>query len=195
MIKQCVICGKEFSANHGNQKICSTECQKEFHRQRNREYKRRKAPPKHIRQCVICGKEFTTRHGTQKTCSEECREEYNQQQRCEYQRRKAPPKKLRQCAVCGKEFSTGYSTKKTCSPECKEEYHRQRCRKLYKDKNFNKPKRISEDIPYKPICYTCGKSFKPSYPHEHFCSDACRFQSPLWIHLFEPKFTNQIIPF
>ena len=150
-----------------------------------------------IKQCVICGKEFSTNRSTQKICSSECRRGLKRQWDCEYRKRKAKAKTKtpKKCVVCGKEFIPKTSRYVACSPECsrinnirKIELNRRKIRERDKE-------RINEDIPYKPICYTCGKSFVPAYPREHFCSDKCRFQSPLWIHLFEPKFTNQIIPF
>lgn len=136
-----------------------------------------------IKQCVICGKEFSTRQFNQITCSEECREEYQRQWHREYHKKKYPPKPPKKCAVCGKEFIPTADKRVFCSPECRKINKSVLYQRKRRAQDTAKPKRIWEDITYQPICYTCGKSFTPSYPREHFCSDECRFQSPLWIHL------------
>lgn len=43
-----------------------------------------------------------------------------------------------------------------------------------------KLKKIDRMIKVKPFCHTCGKTFKPSYKGEKYCSQTCRQQSPLY---------------
>ena len=99
---------------------------------------------------------------------------------------------IKQCKQCGKEFET--QTRKTFCPECKKirkaEQNRryvnselgQAAQERYnakRRKNPKLPKPKPEPLPKFNTCDICGKKFKPAYPREHFCSDDCRFNSPL----------------
>lgn len=95
---------------------------------------------------------------------------------------------IKQCKQCGKEFET--QTRKTFCPECKKirkaEQKRQSYARLHghikpkppKPKPI-KPKPEPKPLPEFNTCDICGKKFKPAYPREHFCSDDCRYNSPL----------------
>ena len=94
MIKQCVICGKEYkSPPSAKVKTCSPECSTIM---------RSKAP----RLCQHCGKPIkSTAINTVKYCSRECaglaRQNY------------------KTCVICGKQFPCPPSTAmRTCSPDC-----------------------------------------------------------------------------
>ena len=148
MIKQCVICGKEFEAATSQYKYCSPQC-------------RRKAnyvPAEvKLRNCIFCGKEFETRSGKKNTCSIECKKKIANKRTVLYQKRKReemkamgvkqtrkkkdsdtkekrkwvqPVFKPRVCVKCGKEYIPCNSAQKYCSPVC-------RCpnlaKKLYKE--------------------------------------------------------------
>ncbi|MBQ4495135.1 MAG: hypothetical protein II968_05140 [Selenomonadaceae bacterium] len=91
---------------------------------------------------------------------------------------------IKQCKQCGKEFET--QTRKTFCPECKKirqreqkrQSHARCCGHIVK----SKPKPIKpepEPLPEFNTCDIYGKKFKPAFPREHFCSDDCRFNSPL----------------
>lgn len=110
------------------------------------------------------------------------------------------------CVVCGKEFATKLSNKKTCSPECSKE-HALSCSKAYHAKK--RAENLEQKIPFDktlaylkdehaqqiiikklnectrgeiipPFCHTCGQDFTPKFKGEKYCSDECRFKSPLW---------------
>ena len=95
IIRNCVICGKEFEAT-GSQTTCQGP---------------------HIRKCKICGKEFEYKHISDKrtTCSREC---------WSLLRKKSLASIKRICAFCGKEFYSESNTAKYCSEKhckkCKE---------------------------------------------------------------------------
>ena len=77
ILKNCVMCGDEFTMNTYNQKICSKECSKKMEHQRKQtpEYRMKHYVEKKIIKCVICGLEFKTSHGNQKNCSPKCSNE------------------------------------------------------------------------------------------------------------------------
>ena len=100
MIKQCLICGKEFEAKN-NQKYCSEECRKQKRRQyykKNAEHykayskqyyrenrdKRLKGRKKLIKECTICGTKFTTVYPFQKYCSKACKRKAKAEQKRKY---------------------------------------------------------------------------------------------------------------
>lgn len=102
---------------------------------------------------------------------------------------------FKQCVICGNEFETK-SSSKTCSDECRRVLYK--ATKARSNKNWlakNHGRRIEHQREYqreykrrkrkelklsRGTCCICGKSFKPKFYQEHFCSDECRYDSPLW---------------
>ena len=111
------------------------------------------------------------------------------------------------CVVCGKEFSTKRVNQVACSPECQKNYchdyqqnyrEKRRAARILEQKiPFDKTLAYLKDehaqqiiieklnegsrgkiIP--PFCHTCGQDFTPKFKGEKYCSDECRFKSPLW---------------
>lgn len=103
---------------------------------------------------------------------------------------------IRRCAICGKDFETvGHA--KACSDECRRVLYKatkaqsnkkwvakNMGRRVEQQREYRRRKREKSGKPKpKPIggtCCICGKTFEPKFCHEHFCSDECREQSPLW---------------
>ncbi|MBR4032570.1 MAG: DUF2116 family Zn-ribbon domain-containing protein [Clostridia bacterium] len=78
---------------------------------------------------------------------------------------------IKHCVICGKAFNNDRNYK-TCSPECRRKLNRRLTLQWLHDKR----QQISDSA----TCSICGKTFKPNFPNEHFCSDDCRFDSPLY---------------
>lgn len=129
-----------------------------------------------FKQCVICGNEFDAK-GNSKTCSDKCR--FTLAKKTQY--------------ICCKNWKANNHEKsleinrkskhKNCEKykaqskvKNQEMYRRNRAKILIRIKL----KRIGEGKKVKPFCCICGKTFEPKFCHEHFCSDECREQSPLW---------------
>jgi predicted nucleic acid-binding Zn ribbon protein len=104
IIRQCVICGKEFD-NRKGAKTCSQEHLKEYRRVcghgyylanrekwvvRDRERRAKRSPK--IRQCVVCGKDFVVVSGKENTCSPKCKAERRRAMERARYRRAARPK-------------------------------------------------------------------------------------------------------
>ena len=80
MVKNCLICGKEFEARSYT-KYCSAECAAEAKRRGARQYYKdryiRKERDKYIKICIYCGEEFESGSSTGKVCHKpECRRLY-----------------------------------------------------------------------------------------------------------------------
>lgn len=118
--KQCIICGKTFTAIRRSTKTCSAECSQERGRRNAAAYRDRN---RIIRTeiCPVCGKEFHPK-GTQVYCSRQCAN--------------SPDKLLEaitiKCIVCGKPFTTYDRRRKTCGAYCSEERIRIRNSKDWK---------------------------------------------------------------
>lgn len=78
---------------------------------------------------------------------------------------------IKHCVICGKAFKAERN-QKTCSPECRRKLNRRLTLQWLHDKR--------QEISDSATCSICGKTFKPNFPNEHFCSDVCRFDSPLY---------------
>ena len=79
---------------------------------------------------------------------------------------------LKTCVMCGKEFNSKYNYAKYCSKTCSDKaYYRQH--KKFKPHYYKKTDATKPDA-MQGKCYACGRKFKRSFPHEKFCSDACR---------------------
>ena len=71
MIKQCIICGKDFECQKSTAKYCSKECENASRRQRRQI---RQSMGEINKYCLICGKPFQpkTAAANQRTCCYEC---------------------------------------------------------------------------------------------------------------------------
>lgn len=78
-LRKCKICGREFSATHGNQAFCSAECKAEAEKKRQREWYRKKNGVPDSAVCVICGVQFKPKGPRNKCCSKECSRKNKQQ--------------------------------------------------------------------------------------------------------------------
>ncbi|MBR6713516.1 MAG: hypothetical protein IKI76_11060 [Selenomonadaceae bacterium] len=83
-------------------------------------------------------------------------------------------------------YDTLWLVRQKFCPRCRQLRKAEQSRQSYKRRKGHifksKPKPIKpkpEPLPEFNTCDICGKKFKPSYPREHFCSDDCRFNSPL----------------
>ena len=74
MIKQCIICNKEFNAR-GKQLTCSKKCSKE-----NQRRTKQKRYTGILKACKICGSEYVA-HNRSVCCSDKCRLENKKQSR------------------------------------------------------------------------------------------------------------------
>ncbi len=102
------------------------------------------------------------------------------------------------CVYCGTEFEPSRSNQKYCSRDCycdatrlmqnakrsqrlrqNPELRRQLNRK-YKLARKERQKADQKRPIKESVCYMCGKKFIPHFKNEHFCSDDCRFDSPLY---------------
>lgn len=101
---------------------------------------------------------------------------------------------VKTCPICGKEFATVCPNKKYCSPTCsykanraidKEYYKRNRERICERQRTYYAGLPWPTLTPLKVVsCQHCGKMFKETFRHDHFCSDECRlnFYGPLKIN-------------
>lgn len=134
-----------------------------------------------FKQCVICGKEFETK-GNSKTCSDTCRVTL---------RKATQYLSSKNWKANNHERTLGLNRKSHAR-------HREQLKEY--DRQWylaNRPiifiraklKRIDEGKKVKPFCCVCGKSFNPKFYREHFCSDECRYSSPLYRILMD-KFSE-----
>ncbi len=95
LVKQCVICGKEFKTRRENQLCCSQECMRQKRLERAREYERlhRKRAELLRKKCQWCGKTFETRLSFQKYCGYECASVAHAKNQAEYQAAKKSTQK------------------------------------------------------------------------------------------------------
>lgn len=90
------------------------------------------------------------------------------------------------CPICGKEFATVYSNKKYCSPTCSHKANRALDKEYYKrnrERICERHRTYYAGLPWPTLtplnvvsCQHCGKKFKETFHHDHFCSDECRFK-------------------
>lgn len=75
MIKICLHCGQTFTARHGLEGFCSSECRhKHINKTHFDGYHKRHKPPQ-PKPCAICGSLFQPRHDREIYCSDECRQQ------------------------------------------------------------------------------------------------------------------------
>ena len=79
MIRNCLVCGKEFDTTNTRRRIyCSFECSckaKKLQDQKNYRLKHERNDALQIVACPVCGKSFIQRMSIQKFCSDKCRYE------------------------------------------------------------------------------------------------------------------------
>lgn len=162
-VKQCVTCGKEFTAVRSSTICCSPACSDERIRTRNRENAREKNQKEaKLANCVVCGKEFAVK-GTALCCSKECSYERHRQTCREYVDKKRGgvwKNGYGDCVVCGKKFMKRTANQLTCSPACR----------IKMDKEKHKIRL------YKKACAWCGKEFEGRQSVK-YCSHDCAEKS------------------
>lgn len=180
MIKNCIVCGKEFEAKVPWAKCCSKVCSVKFWHPKTEEelkrFKENKATLVSYKNlsyiCQYCGKEFIHKNHTANIfCSRECSFAWAKDKKdkkvyirklkmllrkCIKQKeRKARDnienqKHYKVCKNCGKEFYTMNTRIKYCS-DC----------------------RYKESITYTKECVYCGKDFETNRSQQKCCSSEC----------------------
>lgn len=134
MIKNCIICNKEFETTRNNTVTCSDECKLKRRRQTQNNH-RIKSQTLYKRECAICGKPFETYRDKQILCGKEkCTEIYKTQYSENYNnvnrelinkkrvvryRKQIKDSSIKLiCSLCGKEFDSDRRVK-FCSDECR----------------------------------------------------------------------------
>lgn len=137
-LRKCKICGKEFSATHGNQAYCGPECSDKARIKRQSKYdKKRHSKP--VRSCIECGATIT-RKGARSYCSDACAREGRRKSSAKWAQDKvsgvgATSRLVKlTCSFCGKEFETFNHQKRVCSPECASKSKSAKIRKWHEDK-------------------------------------------------------------
>jgi hypothetical protein len=148
VVKNCVVCDKEFETNTPIKICCSRKCQRERMNQA-------KAVNPLLRlgaegKCKCCGKAFERNGPLQLFCSAICRKTVINE-------RNRSPQVVKRCVVCEKEFESNTSVKICCSVKCANERRRG-------------PSQINEEVK----CKSCGTVFKRKHHLQVFCSDKCR---------------------
>lgn len=113
--KQCVTCGKTFTARHGHQQYCSPDCWAEPVR------------TLHDCVCITCGASFQSKWSTSRFCSDQC---------------KAHPVE-KKCTQCGSQFLTTKEKEhlaKYCSDQCRKAAKRDQDRKAKTKWKSKQPK-------------------------------------------------------
>lgn len=120
MIKECLMCGTEFTPNAKGQLYCSNRCY-DMHYSMKELYHHteRLGEPRHLN-CANCGKDIYTRHKHTRFCCYECKLEADKKKK----------RKTYICKVCGKEFSCIHRSV-YCSEECKARWTNERQREAY----------------------------------------------------------------
>lgn len=120
MIKECLMCGTEFTPNAKGQLYCSNRCY-DMHYSMKELYHHteRLGEPRHLN-CANCGKDVYTRHKHTRFCCYECKLEYSKKKKM----------KTYTCKVCGKDFS-GIHRSVYCSEDCKLKMKNKRQRDAY----------------------------------------------------------------
>ena len=120
MIKECLMCGTEFTPNAKGQLYCSNRCY-DMHYEMKELYHHteRLGEPRHLN-CANCGKDVYTRHKHTRFCCYECKVSYGHKKNM----------KTYTCKVCGKEFA-GIGRSRYCSEDCKAKMDSKRQREAY----------------------------------------------------------------
>lgn len=85
MIKNCIVCGKEFTAQRTTKKYCSRSCENRYHAIRKKEIEAAaiQGVDLTVKKCLICESEFKPKdkNANQRTCCYKCMPEGVQLQR------------------------------------------------------------------------------------------------------------------
>lgn len=215
MIRQCIICGKEFESLH-NAKTCSIQCRVIRLRGRERKSKKKKlvandTPALNVKR--LRGLKMKRNDATDNLGNDV---------------KPFVPIPTRECVICGKKF-TPKTNDITCSLACRKERDKMRGRKWramkyktdaefrekFKARNYAYMREHAEyykehthkqnikreirrklaraelpGVKQQNFCCICGKNFTPHFPTERFCSNECRLQSPLWSNIFMPQIVD-----
>lgn len=147
-IKTCIYCNKKFETSAADQKYCSKECLKKFHKE---EYER-KYQKSYERTCSYCNNKFETNHSSKIYCSKECRLAH-------YSSTLDRKTYNKTCIICSKEFETNIHNKKCCSKECSQKHY-------LSSKPINKK--------WSKVCAVCGKRFETNKPTQKYCNKECK---------------------
>lgn len=109
MLKECVVCGREFQAVLSTAKYCSPKCKHKAHNEKKREARIERGEGKARPTCLICGKPLVGK-GRRCYCSDACRDtakkrqmaEINAARREDYQTLKQAKKAKREAAARAK---------------------------------------------------------------------------------------------
>lgn len=156
-VRQCVICGKEFTPRWRTQKCCSKACGRKSEAETKR---------KHRPVCKFCGKAYIPKKPDRLTyCSRECAHAA-QKARAAARAEAEEKARRRVCVICGKVFR-GQLNSKYCSDECRKEKKRRDARQHAESKHKSTRKTVT--------CKECGKQFVPEYgtKRRRFCSEFC----------------------
>lgn len=82
MLKECVVCGREFEAILPTAKYCSPKCKHRAHNEKKREARIERGEAKSPSTCVICGKPLTGKW-RRAYCSDACRDVAKKRQMAE----------------------------------------------------------------------------------------------------------------
>lgn len=157
-IKRCRMCGKEFTAQYGNEQFCSDECRTRSMKESKRATSYRKLGwSPHEINCVVCGKPFMPRSRNTKACSEECRK---------INARNRDQKKLEQQHI--EQYGSIEAWENHL--EQAKAYALQMAREV-KAKQPKKPKPQKQW--YTGECVVCGKEFKTLNQMQRTCSTQC----------------------
>lgn len=74
MIKNCIICGKQFTAKTKAHVTCSKPCRVVYKKKKQKE---KRHPKVYTKVCVTCGNSFETTYSTKLACSKECGDKYH----------------------------------------------------------------------------------------------------------------------
>lgn len=191
MIKECVMCGKQFDAYRSRDKYCSPKC-------RNRAYGIRQGRyGKHgtiSRECAICGRHFSTNISWQITCSEECSKKRRNATR---KRTLTPEQKEKRKEYDRQKYLKTHPNARKRNMEEEHKHHLERIerekaerekRRIEREKIQAERKAERERIKAENIakwqeyeaehtCCICGEPFIAHYPTAKYCSKACSRKS------------------
>ena len=177
MIKQCVICGKTFDARDGRQKICcAPECKRERKRLFMIQY-RQKNKEKLARKAREYSKRGYAKLKQRKQRDPEFKAKILKQtmiRTARYRQKLGEEEYRRRCRLRYQEHKAEFSLR------IKKWYNKHKEKILRRKYIIRKLKRQDEGKKVKPFCMHCGKTFKPDYAGQKYCSPACYKQSPLY---------------
>ena len=174
--KECVICGKAFTALRPQYVSCGKECAEKRKDADKRRYAKDKSlqkagPGRSVaaeRECVWCGNEFQPRVHNNVVCSKKCFRERATSKTLAWLRTNAALKTLREkeCSWCGSKFKPKHYNTAVCSKECF------RKRKNSHALAWNR-KHIVNTTVLEKDCAWCSKRFQTKRHDKIYCSMGC----------------------